>query len=124
MITDDKRELASRSNRPESSGGASQLRRRGLSFLPYNAFVKFVSAHVLSSSPFYRGNMSESGPDQHHSRVSIRETAYNPGSAANLFHDAFEAVIYPILIRKVNIKQRLLHAGFYKTSNPFLLHGS
>ena len=50
--------------------------------------------------------MPESGSDQHHSRVPIRKAADNPGTATNLFHDAFETVIClqpaSVLIREVH----------------------
>ena len=99
-----------------------------LAFLPYTAFVKFASIHILACAPFRRGNMPEPGPDQHHRRVPIRKAANNPSSATNLFHNAFETVIRPqaspVLIRKVHIRQRLLHAVFYKTCDPFQFHGA
>ena len=94
--------------------------KRDLSQLPYITFVKFASIHVLPSAPFGRGNMPEPGSDQHHGRVTIRKAADNPSSTTNLFHDTFETVIgpqsAPVLIREIHIRQRLLHAGFYKTS--------
>ena len=87
----------SRSNRPtrELRRSRSVAKAEPPVFLPYTTFVKFASVHVLPSAPFCRGNMSEPGSDQHHSRVPIRKAADNPGSAANLFHDAFETVICP-----------------------------
>ena len=120
----------SRSNRPtrELRRSRSVAQAAPPIFLPYTAFVQFANVHVLLSASFCCGNMSEPGSDQHHSRVPIRKAADNPGTAANLFHDAFETVICsqpaPVLIREIHIGQCLLHAGFYKTCDPLQLHGS
>ena len=120
----------SRSNRPtrELRRSRSIAQAQPSAFLSYTAFVKFANIHVLPSAPFCCGNMSEPGSDQHYSRISIWKAADTPGSAANLFHDAFKTVICPqpapVFIREVHIRQRLLHAGFYKTYDPFQFHGS
>ena len=99
----------SRSNRPtrELRRSRSVAKAEPPAFLPYTTFVKFANIHVLPSAPFCCGNMPESGSDQHHSRVPIRKAADNPGSAANLFHDAFETVICPqsapVFIREIHM---------------------
>ena len=50
-----------------------------------------------------------------------------PGTATNLFHNAFETIIRPqsapVFIREVHIRQ-CFYTGFYKTCDPFQLHGS
>ena len=90
----------SRSNQP-----TRKLRSRSVAlaeppaFLPYSAFVKFASAHILTCSPFCRGNMPEPGSDQHYRRIPIWKAADAPGSAANLFHDAFETVFVRNLLQ-------------------------
>ena len=57
--------------------------------------------------------MPESGADQHHNRVPIWKAADNPGSAANLFHDALETVICPDVINFPKLHNCQLSVSHY-----------
>ena len=75
MITDDKCELVQLKQQTDLKAPEEQVgcEDGADGFLPYTAFMKFASTHILTNSPFCCGNMPELGSDQHHSRVSIRK---------------------------------------------------
>ena len=62
--------------------------------------------------------MPQPRSDQHHGRITVRETADDSCPAANLFHDPLQAVIGPqpgpVFIREIHVGQRFFHAFLHE----------
>ena len=61
--------------------------------LSYNTSVSHVLQAILACPPFCCGNMAQSCTGKHYGRVSVRETANDFCSPADLFHDSFKTVV-------------------------------
>ena len=46
--------------------------------------LQVLHIHVLLVAPLGAGHMTQSGTDQHKSRIAVRETANHTGAAADL----------------------------------------
>ena len=90
--------------------------------------LQVLQVHIFFVAPLRARYMAKPGPDQHQSRVAVRERSHHAGSAADLPIQPLNHVIgtdaRPMLAGKIAVGQRFLDTVLDLLGSLLPLHGA
>ena len=92
----------------------------------FKGSLQMLHVHVFLVAPLGTGHMAESGTDQHEGRIAIRESAHDPGAAADLPVETLDHIVgadpCPMFVGELTVSQGFFHTVLYLLRRLLQLH--